>query len=148
MSDTIKRRMDLSNLKTFLNSSQNLEFLSEAEESVNFTAVTDTHFEMLKNSNEPDKYISIDSDRQAVDNWLLSSFDLFQLEDTFYLKINDFSYAPWVKVKVHGKAQDWLLSLYQNLSGGRIQFVPLSLQFVFELRRQEHRFSTFIGKVT
>lgn len=146
MSETIKQRMDLSRLKSFIDSSENIEFLSEGEESIDFSNINNTHLRMLELSNEPVGFISANSSQQEIDSWLLSSYDSFNLMDVFYLRTEDFPAAPWIKVKTHGTAQDWLIPMYHKLTNGWIQIVPLNLQYVFEFRQQEHRFSTFIGK--
>jgi hypothetical protein len=147
MSEEIKRRMDLSRLKNFLDSCQNIEILLETEAAIDFSAIDNTHLRMLKLTNEPNRFITANSDRQEIDSWLLSSYDSFNLGDIFYLRIEDFPAASWVKVKTYGKAQDWLLPMYHQLTNGWIQTTPLNLEHVFEFRQQEHRFSTFIEKV-
>jgi hypothetical protein len=147
MSEKIKQKMDLSRVKSLLDSLDILDFLSEGEESVDFSVVNNTHLKMLQLSNEPVKFISVRSSQQEIDEWLLASYEHFNLLDVFYLRTEDFSAAPWVKVKASGSAQEWLLPLYRKLTSGRLQLVPLSLESVFELRRQEHQFSTFVEKV-
>jgi hypothetical protein len=147
MSEEIKKRMDLSRLKSFLDSSPNIEFSTQVEESIDLSMIDNTHLKMLELSNEPIRFISVNSSQQEIDSWLISSYDLFNLLDVFYLSLVDFPAAPWVKVKTHGTAQDWLVPLYGKLISNRLQIVPLNLQYVFELRQQEHRFSTFIEKV-
>jgi hypothetical protein len=147
MSEEFEKKMDLYRLKTFLSSSPNIEFLMPVEESIDLSAINNTHLRMLELSNEPIRFIPVNSSQQEIDSWLLSSYDSFNLLDVFYLSIVDFSAAPWVRVKTHGTAQDWLLPLYSKLVNHRLQIVPLNLQYVFELREQEHRFSTFIEEV-
>jgi hypothetical protein len=147
MSEEIRKRMDLSRLKSFLDSSPNIEFLTQVEESIDLSMIDNTHLKMLELSNEPIRFISVNSSQQEIDSWLISSYDSFNLLDVFYLSLVDFPTAPWVKVKTHGTAQDWLVPLYGKLISNRLQIVPLNLQYVFELRQQEHRFSTFIEKV-
>jgi hypothetical protein len=147
MSEKIKQKMDLSRVKSLLDSLDSLDFLSEGEESVDFSVVNNTHLKMLQLSNEPVKFISVRSSQQEIDEWLLASYEHFNLLDVFYLRTEDFSAAPWVKVKASGSAQEWLLPLYRKLTSGRLQLVPSSLESVFELRRQEHQFSTFVEKV-
>jgi hypothetical protein len=147
MSEKIKQKMDLSRLKSLLDSLDNLEFLSEGEESVDFSVINNTHLKMLQLSNEPVKFISVTSSQQEINVWLLTSYAVFNLSDVFYLKTEDFPVAPWVKVKASGSAQKWLLPLYCKLTSGRLQLIPSSLESVFELRRQEHQFSTFVEKV-
>jgi hypothetical protein len=134
-------------LKAFLDSSENIEVLSEGEESIDFSTINSTHLRMLELNNEPTRFIAANSSQQEIDSWLLSSYDSFNLLDVFYLRTEDFPAAPWVKVKTHGTAHDWLIPLYRKLTNGWLQTVPLNLQCVFEFRQQEHRFSTFIEKV-
>jgi hypothetical protein len=147
MSEAVKKRMDLANLKTFLGSMQNIEFLAEAEGSIDFSAIANTHLRMLQSTNEPTSFVLVSASQLEIDNWLLSSFALFELSDTFYLKTEDFAEAPWVKVQVHSEAADWLLPLYHQLTNGWLQMVPMSFQHVYEFREQEHRFATFVGNV-
>jgi hypothetical protein len=147
MSEAVKQKMDLVKLKTFLDSVPNIEFLTEAEELLNFGEVVNTHLRMLQSTTEPISFVLVDASQPEIDNWLLSSFDLFDLSDTFYLKTEDFSAAQWVKVRVHGTASDWLLPMYHQLTNYWLQLVPTSLQYVYEFREQEHHFVTFIDKV-
>jgi hypothetical protein len=147
MSEEIKKRMDLSRLKKFLDSSQNIELLSGTDELVDFSSIDNTHLRMLKLTNEPSRFIAANSNQQEIDSWLLSSYDSFNLGDIFYMRLEDFPAAHWVKVKTYGKAQDWLLPIYHQLTNGWIQIAPLNLEYVFEFRQQEHRFSTFVEKV-
>ncbi len=147
MSEEFKKKMDLHKLKDFLNSFQNIEFLMPAEESVDVSALSTARLRMRDLDNEPTVFIPIGSNQQEIDNWLRSSYDSFNLRDIFYLGIEDFPDAPWVKVKVLGTAYDWLLPMYNRLISHRINFVSLNLDCIFEFRQQEHRFSTFIEKV-
>lgn len=147
MSEEFKKKMDLHKLKSFLNSFQNIEFLMQAEESIDVSALSTARLRMRDLDNEPTVFIPIDSSQQEIDNWLISSYDLFNLGDVFYLGIDDFPAAPWIKVKVSETAHDWLLSIYNRLISHRINFVSPNLDYIFEFRQQEHRFSTFIEKV-
>lgn len=147
MSEEFKKKMDLHKLKDFLNSFQNIEFLMPAEESVDVNVLSTTRLRMRDLNNEPTVFIPIGSSQQEIDDWLRSSYDLFNLGDIFYLGIEDFPAAPWIKVKVFGTAHDWLLPMYNQLISHRINFVSPNLDYIFEFRQQEHRFSTFIEKV-
>jgi hypothetical protein len=85
--------------------------------------------------------------QQEIDSWLLSSFASFNLGDVFYIGIHQFRSAPWVKVRVTGKTEDWLLPLYSRLSAHWITFAPPTLDRIFEVRDLEHEFITISGEV-
>jgi hypothetical protein len=147
LSEEIQKRMDLSRLKALLNSAQNIEFLSPIEESVDFSLITDAYGTMRHSEDDQQRSIPANSTQQAIDNWLLSSFGLFNLGDTFYIGIQEFRSAPWVKVRVTGKTEDWLLPLYYKLSARWISFAPLTLDRIFEVRDLEHEFITISGEI-
>jgi hypothetical protein len=147
MSEAIQQKMDLSRLKQFLDSAQNIEFLSQIEESVDFSTIIDAYGKMRYSENDQLKAIPASSPQQDVDIWLLASFNSFDLGDIFYMGIQEFRNAPWVKVKTSGASKDWLLPLYYKLSARWITFAPLALNRIFEFRDLEHEFITISGKI-
>jgi hypothetical protein len=147
MSEEIQKKMDLSKLKALLDSAQNIEFLLPIEESVDFNLITDAYAKMRHSEDDQLRSIPANSTQQEIDSWLLSSFRSFNLGDVFYIGIQEFRSAPWVKVRVTGKTDDWLLPLYYKLSARWITFAPLTLDHIFELRDLEHEFITISGEV-
>jgi hypothetical protein len=65
----------------------------------------------------------------------------------FYIGIHGFRSAPWAKVRVTGKTEDWLLPLCHKLLARWISFAPLTLDRIFEVRDLEHEFITISGEV-
>ena len=147
MSEEVQKRMGFSRLKVLLHSAQNIEFLSPLAESVYFSLIIDTYGKMRHSEDDQQRSIPASSTQPEIDNWLLSSLDSFNLGAVFYIGIHEFHRATWVKVRVTGKTEDWLLPLYHQLSAQWISFAPLTLDRICEIRDLEHEFITISGEI-
>jgi uncharacterized membrane protein YjdF len=148
MSEEIHKRMDLSRLKSLLGSTQNMEFLSPMDESVYFNAIVAAYVKMRHSEADRQRSIPANSTQPEIDNWLRSSVESFDLGAVFYIGISEFRSAPWVKVRVTGKTEDWLLPLYDKIRSRWISFAPLTLDRMFEVRDLEHEFITISGEIS